>query len=811
MAPTVNTRTLGNYLASLQASASPAAALVTQDLQTVSTAFFLTGADISQVGQTGQYSDLLGAPTIGSAAAQDVSYFALAASGVLANTALQPADVGTAAYTDAGDYATASQGYKADTAVQSVVPGANVTVDNTDPLNPVVSASLVGGIDSVNSGTGIDVDDTVPTQPVVNLSASSITSLALADSSVQPGDLAAVATSGAYADLSGRPTLATVATSGAYNDLSGKPALGTAAAQNSTAFATAAQGTKADTAVQPGSLATVATTGVYNDLSGKPTLGTAAATNSTAYATAAQGTKADTAVQPGGLATVATTGAYNDLSGRPTLGTAASQNSTAFATAAQGATADTAVQPGDLGDLALLDAVTVSNITAGGTASATTYLRGDGNWATPAGGGGGGGTVNSVIGGTGIDVNSLDAANPIIDLDAASLASLALADSATQPGDLATVATSGAYNDLTGKPTLGTAAATNSTAYATAAQGAKADSALQPAAIGATVQGYNAVLAATTASFTTADETKLDGIASGATANTGTVTSVGLAMPTGLTVSGSPVTVSGTLTAAWTSGYQGYTTAEATKLAGIAAGAEVNVNADWNAVSGDAQILNKPALGTAAATNSTAYATAAQGTKADSALQPAAIGSTVQGYSAVLAGTTASFTTADEAKLDGIAAGAEVNVNADWNAGSGDAQILNKPTLGTAAAMNKATAAEVRSAAADKVITSDLLETASAVVTLTDATTIAVDWDTFLVAQVTMAGNRAFGNPTNLQIGTTRYVVVKGDSATARTVSFGTDYKGTLPTDTVTSTSWQLLGLTAIATGHVVVTSAKAL
>ena len=40
---------------------------------------------------------------------------------------------------------------------------------------------------------------------------------------------------------------------------------------------------------------------------------------------------------------------------------------------------------------------------------------------------------------------------------------------------LATVATSGSYNDLINKPTLGTAAATASSAYATAAQGAKAD------------------------------------------------------------------------------------------------------------------------------------------------------------------------------------------------------------------------------------------------------------------------------------------------------------------------------------------------
>lgn len=40
---------------------------------------------------------------------------------------------------------------------------------------------------------------------------------------------------------------------------------------------------------------------------------------------------------------------------------------------------------------------------------------------------------------------------------------------------------------------------------------------------------------------------------------------------------------------------------------------------------------------------------------------------------------------ADKIKLNGIAAGAEVNVNADWNATEGDAQILNKPTLATVA------------------------------------------------------------------------------------------------------------------------------
>ena len=63
----------------------------------------------------------------------------------------------------------------------------------------------------------------------------------------------------------------------------------------------------------------------------------------------------------------------------------------------------------------------------------------------------------------------------------------------------------------------------------------------------------------------------------------------------------------------------------------------------------------------AATTESTDYATAAQGTTADNALQADAVGVSVQAYSSVLDGTTASFTTAEETKLAGIATGAEVN------------------------------------------------------------------------------------------------------------------------------------------------------
>ena len=95
---------------------------------------------------------------------------------------------------------------------------------------------------------------------------------------------------------------------------------------NVSEFATAAQGTKADTALQAADL---------NGYAKTADLGTAAFTPSTDYATAAQGTKADNAAT-----TIAT---YGDI---------VTHNVSEFATAAQGALADTALQEADLADYA---------------------------------------------------------------------------------------------------------------------------------------------------------------------------------------------------------------------------------------------------------------------------------------------------------------------------------------------------------------------------------------------------------------------------------------------------------------------------
>lgn len=86
---------------------------------------------------------------------------------------------------------------------------------------------------------------------------------------------------------------------------------------------------------------------------------------------------------------------------------------------------------------------------------------------------------------------------------------------------------------------------------------------------------YSAATTSADGLMSKSDKSKLDGIASGATAvssstvsgwgftkNTGTVTSVAMTVPTGLSVSGTPITTSGTLALSFASGYSIPTTAK---------------------------------------------------------------------------------------------------------------------------------------------------------------------------------------------------------------------------------------------------------
>ena len=115
--------------------------------------------------------------------------------------------------------------------------------------------------------------------------------------------------------IANKPSLATVATSGAYSDLSGTPTIPTVDQEYNSASANAQSGVAVAGAIS----------GKQDTINDLETIRSGAAAGATA-------------VQPGSLATVATTGSYADLSNKPTIPTV-DQNYNASSTNAQSGTA----------------------------------------------------------------------------------------------------------------------------------------------------------------------------------------------------------------------------------------------------------------------------------------------------------------------------------------------------------------------------------------------------------------------------------------------------------------------------------------
>lgn len=149
--------------------------------------------------------------------------------------------------------------------------------------------------------------------------------------------LATVASSGSYADLTGKPT----AVSSFTNDSGYVTQAGARTAISATGSLSYNSTTGVVSYTAP-TLAPVATTGAYSDLTGKPTV-VSSFTNDAAYITQSD---ARSAISVTGslsynsttgvvsytaptLATVATTGSYTDLANKPTLGSLAAKNTVA--------------------------------------------------------------------------------------------------------------------------------------------------------------------------------------------------------------------------------------------------------------------------------------------------------------------------------------------------------------------------------------------------------------------------------------------------------------------------------------------------
>ena len=226
-------------------------------------------------------------------------------------------------------------------------------VDNTDAVT-----SVAGKTDSV----------TLVPSDITGLATVASTG-AYSDLSGTP-TLATVATTGAYSDLSGTPSLATVATTGAYSDLTGTPTLGTAAAEN--------VGTSASNVVQldgsarlpavDGSQLTNLPSAPVTSVAGKTGAVTLSASDISGLATVATtGAYSDLSGTPS-LATVATTGAYSDLTGTPTLGTAAAED--------VGTSANNVVQLDGSARLPAVDGSQLTNLPSAGIPTVTSATPG---------------------------------------------------------------------------------------------------------------------------------------------------------------------------------------------------------------------------------------------------------------------------------------------------------------------------------------------------------------------------------------------------------------------------------------------------
>jgi hypothetical protein len=91
-----------------------------------------------------------------------------------------------------------------------------------------------------------------------------------------------------------------------------------------------------------------------------------------------------------------------------------------------------------------------------------------------------------------------------------------------------------------------------------------------------------------------------------------------------------------------------------------------------------------------------------------------------------------------------------------------------------------ASAAEVRSNNASKIIDTTSAWGAAAFVALTDAVTVAIDLDDFVNASVIIAGNRTLGSPQNPKSGQSGCIRVTASGAT-RTISKHSSYKSATP------------------------------
>lgn len=145
--------------------------------------------------------------------------------------------------------------------------------------------------------------------------------------------------------------------------------------------------------------------------------------------------------------------------------------------------------------------------------------------------------------------------------------------------------------------------------------------------------------------------------------------------------------------------------------------------------------------------------------------------------------------------IDGSVSSAKLADSAVTTAKINDGAV----TFAKVASSVEATATEIRNGSGSKFVSPDKYIDSCAPVALTDATTVAIDWDAGLNLTVTLAGNRILGFPTNLNPGTWRRLEITQDATGSRTLDLTTTgyyaARGTAPTISTTANAVDVLYL----------------
>lgn len=241
------------------------------------TSTYVEADELATVATTGAYSDLSGTPTIPTV--NDATLTITQNGSSVGTFTANASSNATIALTDT-TYSTMTGATSGAAGTSGLVP-APAAGDDTKFLSgdgTWKTVSSGGGSYTAGNGISIDANNEISIDTAVVAEVSDLptkTSDLQNDGSdgtstyVEADDLATVATSGSYSDLSGTPNLATVATSGSYTDLTNTPSI-PAAQVNSDWDANSGVAEILNKPV----LATVATTGAYSDLTGTPTIPT---------------------------------------------------------------------------------------------------------------------------------------------------------------------------------------------------------------------------------------------------------------------------------------------------------------------------------------------------------------------------------------------------------------------------------------------------------------------------------------------------------------------------------------------------------